>query len=209
MYCAHLTGEGNFVEIIIMQHHLIDTLARTVEQACAAPTNTFGYGIWTHHISKVAANSVHLASVFGADPEIVEIAALLHDYASVKDRACSDDHHIQGAVEAEKLLRQFNYPPHKIEAVKDCIMAHRASVRVEQRSAEAICLANADALTHIQYVPSLLYFVYVHEQMGIDEGAAWVRAKLQRSWDKLSESVRDMAYKQYQAALQVLGDTTA
>lgn len=188
---------------------LIQDLARIVEEACAAQTNTFGYGIWTHHISKVAANGKHLAPLFNADAEIVEIAALLHDYASVKDRNCSSDHHIQGAIEAEKLLTQFNYPPDKIEAVKHCITAHRASVRVDQHSVEAVCLANADALTHIQYVPSLLYFVYVHERMSIDEGAAWVRSKLKRSWDKLSEPVRQMVDDQYQAALRLLPDATS
>ena len=107
---------------------MIGEIENLVEEACAKETNVFGYGIWTHHITKVAENGRQLAQLFGADPEIVEIAALLHDYASVKDKVLYEDHHIHGPIEAEKILKQFQYPPQKIEAVKQCIEAHRASV---------------------------------------------------------------------------------
>jgi len=183
---------------------VIAEIAEIVEQACAEETNIFGYGIWTHHISQVARNAKRLAGMFGADPEIVEIAALLHDYASVKDEALYEDHHVHGPVEAEKLLRRFGYPQERIEAVKDCIAAHRGSVPGERRSAEAECLANADAMTHIEQVPSLLELAFVQRGMGIDEGTRWVRAKLERSWNKLSPQVREMMREKYEAALVTL-----
>jgi len=186
-----------------MHEQLITNIIHVVEKACAAPTNSFGYGIWTHHITRVAENGKQLASLFDADTEIVEIAALLHDYASVKDYMLAAEHPLHGAIEAEKLLKQLNYPLHKIEAVKHCITAHRASIHVDRQSAEAICLANADALAHIEYVSSLFYLVYVRWHMSIDEGTTWVRAKLQRSWNKLSEKVRQLAYEQYEAALRI------
>ena len=154
-------------------------IEKIVEQACAADTNIFGYDIWTHHILKVVENTKQLAPRFNADPEIVELAALLHDYASIKDKALYADHHIHGPIEAEKLLRRFGYPKKKREAVKDAIATHRASVTVEHRSAEG-CLANADAMSHIEQAPSLLYLAYVHHGMGIDEGKTWVKSKLQR-----------------------------
>ena len=183
---------------------MIAEIAEIVEQACAEETNVFGYGIWTHHISQVARNAKCLAGMFGADPEIVEIAALLHDYASVKDEALYEDHHVHGPVEAERLLRRFGYPQERIEAVKDCIAAHRGSVPGERRSAEAECLANADAMTHIEQVPSLLELAFVQHGMGIDEGTRWVRAKLERSWNKLSPQVREMMREKYEAALVTL-----
>ena len=175
-----------------------------VEQACAADTNIFGYDIWTHHILKVIENTKRLASRFDADPEIVEIAALLHDYASIKDKALYADHHIHGPIEAEKLLKRFGYRKKKRKAVKNAIATHRASVTVEHRSAEGACLANADAMSHIEQVPSLLYLAYVHHGMGIDEGKTWVKAKLQRSWQKLREDVQDIVRDKYEAALKVL-----
>jgi uncharacterized protein len=58
---------------------VIDEIASIVREACAQSTNIFGYGIWTHHITQVVKNGKRLAELFGADQEIVEIAALLHD----------------------------------------------------------------------------------------------------------------------------------
>ena len=181
-----------------------DRIEQIVEQACAANTNIFGYDIWTHHILPVIQNAKQLAPRFDADPEIVEFAALLHDYASIKDKALYADHHIHGPIEAEKLLKRFGYPKEKTEAVKDAIATHRASVTFEHRSAEGACLANADAMSHIEQVPSLLYLAYIHHSMGIDEGRLWVKAKLQRSWQKLREDVQDILRDTYEAALKVL-----
>lgn len=99
-------------------------IEQIVEQACAADTNIFGYDIWTHHIRPVIQNAKQLAPRFNADPEIVELAALLHDYASIKDEALYADHHIHGPIEAEKLLKRFDYPKEKTEAIKDAIATH-------------------------------------------------------------------------------------
>ena len=183
---------------------MIREIVRVVEGACAQETNVFGYGIWTHHITQVAENGKRLAGLFEADPEIVEIAALLHDYASVKDPALYEDHHVHGPVEAGKLLRRLGYPQDRIEAVKHCIATHRGSVPRERRSAEAECLANADAVTHLEQVPALLHLAFVQHGMGIDEGSSWVRKKLERSWSKLSPPVREMMRDKYEAALKTL-----
>ena len=183
---------------------MISEIKQIVEAACVAETNIFGYGIWTHHITQVALVGKRLAPLFDADAEIVEIAALLHDYASVKDEALYPDHHIHGPIEAEKILTRLGYPQARIDAVKHAIAAHRASVRVERRSPEATCLANADALTHIEQVPSLMALAFIQHKMGIDEGTAWVSAKLTRSWNKLHPDVQALARDKYEAALQTL-----
>ena len=188
---------------------MIAEIGRIVEKACAQDTNIFGYGIWTHHITQVVKHGKRLAPLFKADQEIVELAALLHDYANVKDGASYCDHHIRGAREAELLLLRFGYPIHKIAAVKHCIEGHRATAPGELRSAEAECLANADAVAHIENMPSLLHLAFVQHRLGIDEGAQWVRAKLERSWKKVSPSVQEMVRQKYKAALLVLTATTA
>lgn len=183
---------------------MITEIAGIVEEACAKESNIFGYGIWTHHIMQVAKNGKRLAEMFGADPEIVEIAALLHDYASIKDEALYKDHHIHSSTEAEKLLRRFGYPQERIEAVKECIAAHRGSVPRERRSTEAECLANADAMAHIEQVPALLELAFVQQGMGIDEGAGWVRGKLERSWNKLNPQMQERMREKYEAAAMTL-----
>ena len=115
---------------------MIHDIERMVEQVCKQETNIFGYTIWTHHITQVVKNAKQLAKMLGADLEIVELAALLHDFASVKDKELYKDHHINSAIEAEKILRSFDYPAEKIEAVKHCIEAHRGSVQEQRRSIE-------------------------------------------------------------------------
>lgn len=192
-----------------MSRTLLEEIGRAVEQACVADTNVFGYGIWTHHIQQVADHARRLAPRFGADPEIAEVAALLHDYASVKDEALYEDHHVHGPAEAAKVLSRLDVPQTKIEAVQEAIAGHRASVPVGERSAEAECLANADALAHIEQVPSLLFLAFQQHGLGIDDGAAWVRAKLTRSWNKLRPDVQEMVRDRYEAALKTLSSSSS
>jgi uncharacterized protein len=186
----------------ISPHHT--ALAEVVEKACQAESNIFGYGIWTHHILSVVEYGKQLAAILGADADIVEIAALLHDYASIKDQAMYDDHHLHGPREAESLLQERGYPRATILAVEECIASHRASTGTKQRTKEAICLASADAMAHIAQLPSLLYLAYVQHQMTIDDGSKWVRNKLQRSWNKLCPEAREIMREQYESALNVL-----
>jgi uncharacterized protein len=181
-----------------------DALEKIVEEACRAETNSFGYGIWTHHIVHVVQYGKQLASLLGADGEIVEIAALLHDYASIKDQALYKDHHLHGPREAERVLQQLGYPQTTIVAVKDCIACHRASTDSERTTKEAICLASADAMAHIDQIPSLLYLAYVQYHLSIDEGRKWVREKVLRSWNKLCPEAKGLMQEKYKAALQVL-----
>jgi uncharacterized protein len=183
-----------------MNTDLIKKIESTVKKACAAESNVFGYGSWTHHITQVAANTRELAPQFNADEEIVVLGALLHDYAGIKDEALYEEHHIHGPREAEELLEQHEYPPERIERVKRCIADHRGNVDGEPDTPEAACLANADAMAHIQQAHSLLYLAYVEHEMGIDEGAEWVRAKLERSWEKMDPVAREMVASEYDDA---------
>ena len=180
------------------------TVRRIVEEACKQETNKYGYGIWSHHIVLVVKYGKLLAQRLEADPEIVEIAALLHDYASIKEESLTPDHHLHSAQEADKILRSFGYPEDKITAVKQCIVSHRGSRNVEKQTAEAVCLASADAIAHIDQIPSLFYLVFVQHQMEIDEGTAWVRAKLERSWNKLCPEGKEMIKDKYEAAKKVV-----
>lgn len=182
---------------------MIHDIERMVEQVCKQETNIFGYTIWTHHIVPVVRNAKQLAKLMDADLEIVELAALLHDFASVKDEALYKDHHINSAIEAEKILKNFDYPAQKIKAVKHCIETHRGSIDEQRRSIEAECVASADAMAHIQNVPALLYSAY-NRGKDIDEGTDWLRNKLQRSWNKMIPQAQNIVRDKYEAALKIL-----
>jgi uncharacterized protein len=183
---------------------MIIEIERIVENACQSDDNKFGYGGWTHHIVEVVKYSKFLAPLFYADVEIVVIAALLHDYAGIKNIEHYAAHHEKSSQEAEKILSYFCYPKEKTEAVKHCIATHRGSTVQNRSTPEAECLANADAIAHIMQVPSLLKLAYVEYKMEIDSGAVWVKKKLIRSWNKLNPKIQDMFKCQYEASLLVL-----
>jgi putative nucleotidyltransferase with HDIG domain len=183
---------------------MIEEIEKIVENACKSDSNKYGYGIWSHHIVYVVKFAKKLAEKLNADTEIVEIAALLHDYAGIKDSSMTEEHHIYGAVEADRILNEFNYPQDRIQRVKDCIITHRGSVPMERLTAEAECIASADAMTHVLQVPSLLHLAYVNHGMGIDEGKEWVLSKIERSMRKLCPEAREMIYEQYLKVKEVL-----
>lgn len=187
-----------------MNSEIISKVERVVHEACKKDSNKFGYGIWTHHIVSVVKYSKILAELLEADEEIVELSALLHDYASIKSIDHYKDHHIHGAAEAQIILEQLDYDSNKIEQVEHCIYSHRASVITERLSDEAKCVASADAMAHIKQVPSLLYHAYVGKEMGIDEGATYVREKIERSWNKLIPQAKQVIEKEYKQSITLL-----
>ncbi|SKC82167.1 HD domain-containing protein [Maledivibacter halophilus] len=184
--------------------NIIESIEKEVEDKCKEENNVFGYGIWSHHILSVVKYAKLLAEEIGADIEIVEIASLLHDYAGIKDYTKHEKHHIYGALEAEMMLKKFNYPNDKIEKVKDCIISHRGSIQIEKKSKEAVCVANADAMAHIENIPSLLYFAYCKKGLGIDKGSQWVSKKIERSWNKLNDEGRMLILDKYESAQKIL-----
>lgn len=183
---------------------LIQSIASIVEEQCKKESNIFGYEIWTYHISIVVKYSKLLAEKLGADKEIVEIAALLHDYASVKDKSMYEDHHIHGANESEKILKEFKYPEEKIIKIKKCIIEHRGSLDLKRTSNEASCITSADAMAHIDGVPSLLHLAYCKRKMDVREGANWVSKKIERSWNKLCPEAKDIIREKYESAKSTL-----
>ncbi len=183
---------------------MIQEIAKIVEEQCKKATNYFGFGAWTHHILPVVKYAKLMAKKVGADEEIVEIAALLHDYASVKKHDLYENHHIHGAEEAEEILEQFNYPKEKIEKVKQCIASHRASKQVEKQSKEALCVADADSMAHFDAVASLFFLAFQSHKMGIEEANDWLLSKLTRSYNKLSPQAKAIIKPKLEAARRLL-----
>ncbi len=178
---------------------IIPELYALVESACKSKNNAYGYGIWSHHILDVIKFSKKLAKTFNADEEIVEIAAILHDYAGIKNSENRENHHIVGAIEAENILKKYMYPIEKIELVKNCILNHRSSVINNKETLEEKCIASADAIAHINQIPSLFYASYIHLEMSIDKGQELVYKKIERDWNKLCEEGKKMIEEKYEA----------
>lgn len=187
-----------------MRKDIINYLENEIKSRCESENNFFGEGIF-YHIKAVAENAVYLADKYGADKEVAEIAAWLHDIASITDYSLYEEHHIYGAEMAEEILNGFDYDKGKIQLVKRCILNHRRSKPAEKQSAEEICIADADAVSHFDSVPSLFYLAYVKRGLGIREGIEFVKNKLERSYSKLSDSGKVIYSEKYKAAMAVVG----
>lgn len=180
--------------------YIIEKIYNEVKSRCMLPSNAYGIGAWDHHIELVYKIAIDICDEYGANSDIVAIAALLHDVASVTNKEFTQEHHIIGAQIAQEILSKYELSEEQIELIKKCILNHRGSILVEKTTPEEVCIADADAMAHFYSIPSLLRMVYVEKNMSIDEGADFVYNKLQRSYNKLSEKGKKLITPQYEAS---------
>ncbi len=87
-----------------------------------------------------------------ADMEVIELAALLHDIARVRednDKTGNIDHAVSGAEMARKILSELAYPKRTIDAVCHSIRTHRFRGENVPKTLEAKILFDADKLDAI------------------------------------------------------------
>ena len=184
-----------------------DAMITLVHDAAYAPENKFTSTVWDCHIVPVVEHSMMLGKKLGADLEVLELAALLHDYAGLADFSLYKDHHIHSADLAEEKLQELEMPAEKIQHIKDCILSHRGSVKIEQKTVEAKILASADAMSHITELPDMFYLAYHVHNLGTFEGAKWLQAKLNRSWNKIMPEGKELVQEDYEIAMNILERT--
>ena len=183
---------------------IITEVYNEVKRRCYLPSNAYGIGAWDHHIELVYKIAIKNYDNYNANKDIVALAALLHDVASVTNKDFTKEHHIIGAQISVEILNKYKLPQNQIELIKKCILNHRGSILVEKSTPEEICIADSDAMAHFYSVPSLLRMVYVEKCMSIDEGAEFVYNKLERSYNKLSSEGKRLIKKEYQASRVLL-----
>ncbi len=146
---------------------------REMEARWIGPQPMFNYRL--EHVEAVVRTALRLAELTGADAEVVEAAAWLHDVAKLG----SDQHGIDGAVEARRVLAQTDFPAEKIPAVADAIAKHvglwvEQGVRIEPL--EAAVLWDADKLVKLG-AQAVLHFL---GDGGARRGPATTRALIDR-----------------------------
>jgi len=110
------------------------------------------------HIEAVRMYALKLASKLNADKTIVEVAALLHDTGKIKDQ---ENHHIESAKIARKLLENYGCDKKFIEDVIHCILVHRASKKDKAKTIEAQIIKDADGIAFLDiYAGTWLTFFY-------------------------------------------------
>lgn len=158
---------------------------------------------WKYHLLPVIKNACMLAEKYGADKDVVEVAAIFHDYADLLDFANRDNHHILGAMFAEKILLQDKFPQEFINKVKLCIINHRASVVNEKFSIEEICVADADAISHLDSVVELICWrAYLGEDILTCNN--FVKKKIQKSYAKMSNETKKLMKDKYESIMKIM-----
>ena len=186
-----------------MRQDILEKLQEEIWERCQKQTNKFGIGCY-YHIASVVKNAEVLSDKYGADKEVVMIAAWLHDIASITDYNLYKLHHIYGAEMAESILKEYRYDENKIALVQNCIRNHRGSLNFEKNSLEEVCVADADALSHFESIPDLLYLAYAQRGMNVEEGKRLVRDKLTRSFQKLSVESKKYCRDKFERAMEIL-----
>lgn len=163
-----------------------------------------GYDFWEDHIKYVVDNAIYLAKEYRADVEIAELGALLHDIAMPSNIGPREEHHIYGAKIAEELLTKYNYPQDKIERVKQCVLNHRGSNDLPRNTIEEEIIADADVMAHFDSIPSLFSLAFKELNLDLHEGTEYVKKKLERDYNKLSNRTKDILEERYNNIINVL-----
>lgn len=104
------------------------------------------------HVKAVVNTAVKLAGLTGADVEVVEAAAWLHDIA----KGSGEDHPRQGARIARQLLPKTDFPAEKIEPVALAIEEHKGLwLDAPLSTLESQVLWEADKLTKIGLIAAI------------------------------------------------------
>jgi len=165
---------------------IIQKLYTIVQKQAKKPANTFGPDVWETHLLPVIKYAKMLALKRHADVDIVEIAALLHDIASISNSKEIKEHHIHGQRYAQEILSLFHYPQKEIDKVKHCIVA------------------DGDAMAHFDSLYSLFYLAFEIKKLDPFAGKEFVKEKLERSWNKLTPFAQRLIRDKYKAVKLLL-----
>lgn len=182
---------------------IIEKVRQFVEDECKKPTSKYGYEPYEFHFAPTVKYAKQLAEDLGGDLEIVTIAAWIHDIGSIM--VGREDHHITGAKIAEEKLREFGYGEEKVQLVKNCVLHHRGSQKMELETLEEQILAEADAMSNFDEIAGMFKAAFVYEKLNQKEGRESVLRKLENKWNQLKfEKSKEMIRPKFEAAKLLL-----
>lgn len=185
---------------------IVDKIKEELIERCNTYNEKYNYDFWNDHIKYVVKNAVELSEKYGADTEIVELGALLHDIAMPSEFGPREEHNVYGVKIADELLTKLGYPEDRKERVKECVLRHRGSKELPRNTLEEQCVADADVMAHFDCIPSLFHLAFGKNEkdMPIEEGTEFVKKKLERDYNKLSVRTRDILKDRYKSIVEVL-----
>jgi len=172
-----------------MEKCLLDKIRNIVIDTCKQLERLDDYN---YHISVVESLAVDLGKRFGANEEILRIAALLHDIGRIKFGP--GKHEETGAIEAEKILKELKVEEKAIEKIVECIREHRHEKPTIPVSLEAKILKIADAYSHFKKPLEIIYMRAKIEEK-LEESLIWMKNKLEKDLKFLKEMSNELDIK--------------
>lgn len=160
-----------------------------------------GYDYWNNHVKYVVKESLFLAEKYGADKEVVEIAAMLHDIALMKKVGTKADHNINGAKIAKEILDKYEISNSKKETILGCILHHRSSKYAE--NIEELCVADADIIAHFDNLPMIFFKSFTWGKMTLKDREKLI-AGFNNDYDDLSDKTKKEFKQRFENIMQVL-----
>lgn len=157
--------------------------------------------IYPNHVIVVCNNAKAVAEHVGANIELSQVAALLHDIADIKMNRAASKHEEESLEIARQVMNESGYTDEEILlVVDDAIRFHSCHGDERPTSNEGLVLATADSLAHLQTD----FYVFAIRDLGkresLDEIKAWVLAKIERDFNnKISfDDIREKARSDYE-----------
>ena len=178
----------------------IEEVKREIINLCEEYKNSSSdnYDFWNEHIKYVYEEGIELAKKYGADIEIVSLGCLLHDIALIKKVGTKVDHHINGKILAEEILKKYFYPKEKMDRILGCVYNHRSSKNAN--NIEELCVCDADILAHFDNIPMLFNSIYNKlddNQKSTNNVKQILRVSLEKDYNDLSERTKREFYERY------------
>jgi HD superfamily phosphodiesterase len=154
--------------------------------------------LYPNHVVIVTRSAKDIAKRKGADEELSQVAALLHDVADFKMKRANPDHENESLKVARELMRAHGYTDDEIRlVVDDAIRYHSCHGDERPKSVEGLVLATADSLAHLQ----TNFYVFATWEFGksgrsLDDLKVWTLKKIERdlnnkiSFDDIREEAR-------------------
>ena len=156
----------------------INQIKKLVKAECRA--NGLGWFYDVHLVAVENCAKLLLEKLPKADKEIVMLGVWLHDLQRV--RGIEGDHVKIGALEAKKVMREFNYPRWKIEALREIVLSHSCQKGLAPKTLEGKILATADAMSHFTNDFSLE--IAVTGRRDVKGFKKWALEKIERDYHK-------------------------
>jgi len=148
------------------------------------------------HTQRVIRLSKHIGKIEGANLEILELAAILHDICKPEEfkKMGAICHAEKGAILAKQILTKYKVPQEKINAVVHCIEVHRKTQNKKPETIEAKILFDADKIDSLGATGIGRSFMAASEIKSKFHNDKKTREKIQETKEYTAE---DTAYREF------------